>query len=304
MSASPPSIPSLRAGNVTLDFVPGRPLVMGIVNANPDSFSDSVRLDTLEAQTRHALDLVAQGADLIDVGGESGVTYTGVTAEQVEIERVVPLVERLVAEGVLVSADTWKPAVAAAAVEAGAAILNDVSGLRDPELADVAARSGCALVVMHTRAEPKQVEFARYEDGVEADVLAFLRERVALAESRGVSAEQLLLDPGPDFAKTPQESVEVLRSFPSLHALGRPILLPVSRKYFVGAITARAPDERLAGTIAAVLHGAAAGAAMVRVHDVAAVVDALRVWQVLEGLDDVPDFDMDDDRLKWIRANR
>ena len=301
MTTTGESLPALRAGERTLRFERGRPLVMGIVNANPDSFSDSVRLDTVERQVEHALRLVADGADLIDVGGESGVTYTGVTAAQVEAQRVVPVIERLAAEGVLVSVDTWKPAVARAAVAAGATILNDVSGLRDPELADVAAQTGCALVVMHTRAEPKQVDFARYEQGVVADVESFLRERIALAVGRGVGEEQILVDPGPDFAKTPAESIEVLRSLDTLHALRRPVLLPVSRKYFVGAITARVPGERLAGTLAAMLHGVAAGAAMVRVHDVAAAVDALRVWRVLEGMDDVPQFDSDDDRLKWIR---
>ena len=147
------ALPTLRAGNRTLRFERGRPLIMGIVNANPDSFSDSVRLDTVQRQVDHALRLVADGADLIDVGGESGVTYTGVTAAEVEAERVVPVIERLSAEGVLVSVDTWKPDVARAAVAAGATILNDVSGLRDPGLADVAAQTGCALVVMHTRAE-------------------------------------------------------------------------------------------------------------------------------------------------------
>jgi dihydropteroate synthase len=302
MSAAPRTIPSLTAGDRTLEFEPGRPLVMGIVNANPDSFSDSVRLDTLERRVEHALQLVEQGADLIDVGGESGVTYTDATPEDVEVERVVPLVERLRGEGVLVSVDTWKPAVAAAAIDAGAAILNDVSGLRDPELARVAARTGCALVVMHTRADPKRAQFPSYDGRVVDDVESLLRERIELAVEQGVDRGQLLVDPGPDFAKTPQESVEVLRALPALHELGRPILLPVSRKYFVGAITGRAPDERLAGTLAAVLHGAAAGAAIVRVHDVAAVVDALRVWRVLEGGDDVPAFDAGDERLKWIRA--
>ncbi len=295
------SLPGLRAGDRMLRFERGRPLVMGIVNANPDSFSDSVRLDSVERQVEHAMRLVAEGADLIDVGGESGVTYTGVTATEVETERVVPVIERLSAEGVLVSVDTWKPAVARAAVAAGAAILNDISGLRDPELADVAAQTGCALVVMHTRAAPKRVDFVHYEDGVVRDVESFLRERMALAITRGVGEQQILIDPGPDFAKTPAESVEVLRALPALHALGRPILLPVSRKYFVGAITGRAPDQRLAGTLAALLHGVAAGAAMVRVHDVAATADALRVWSVLDSLVEVPEFDMDDDRLKWIR---
>ncbi len=126
---------------------------------------------------------------------------------------------------------------------------------------------------------------------------------MALALAHGVSAEQIIIDPGPDFAKTPAESAEVLRALPSLRAFGRPILLPVSRKYFVGAITGRPPGERLAGTLAALGHGVAAGAAMVRVHDVAQAVDYLRVWRVLEGLDDVPEFDEDDDGLKWIAAD-
>lgn len=298
MSALPP----LAVPGRTLALEAGRPLVMGIVNANPDSFSDSVRLDTLDRQVEHALGLVAAGADVIDVGGESGVTYTGVTAAEVEIARVVPLVERLVAAGVLVSVDTWKPEVAGAAVDAGAAILNDVSGLADPRIADVAAASGAALVVMHTRAQPKREHFADYGGDVVADVEAFLRERMAVAVERGVAPEQLLVDPGPDFAKTPQESAEVLRALPRLRALGRPILLPVSRKYVIGAITGRPPGERLAGTLAALGHGVAAGAAIVRVHDVAAAVDFLRVWRVLEGLDEVPDVDPDDDDLKWIRA--
>lgn len=299
MSASPPL---LRVPGRELRLERGRPLVMGIVNANPDSFSDAVRLDTTGRQFDHAMRLVADGADLIDVGGESGVTYTGVTAAEVEAERVVPLVERLAAEGVLVSVDTWKAPVAGAAIAAGAGILNDVSGLADPELAAVAARTGAGLVVMHTRAAPKQEHFADYGGAVVDDVEAFLRERLELARDHGVAEEQLIVDPGPDFAKTPAESAEVLRALPRLHALGRPILLPVSRKYVIGAITGRPPGERLAGTLAALGHGVAAGAAIVRVHDVAAAVDFLRVWRVLEGLDEVPDVDPDDDDLKWIRA--
>lgn len=296
------ALPVLELPGRTLAIEHGRPLVMGIVNANPDSFSDSVRLDTLDRRLEHALALVAQGADLIDVGGESGVTYTDVTEADAEIERVVPLVERLSAEGVLVSVDTWKPAVAQAAVDAGAAIINDVSGLADRALADVAAASGAGLVVMHTRARPKEEHFHEYGGAVVEDVETFLRERIALATGRGVREEQILVDPGPDFAKTPQESAAVLRALSRLHDLGRPILLPVSRKYLIGAITGRPPAERLAGTLAALLHGVAAGAAMVRVHDVAQAVDALAVWRVLEGLDEVPEFDAGDDTLKWIRA--
>jgi dihydropteroate synthase len=273
---------------------------MGIVNANPDSFSDAVRLQTLDAQVAHALALVQDGADIIDVGGESGVTYTGTSAADVELARVLPLVERLVAEGVTVSVDTFKPEVAGPVLDAGAAILNDVSGLRDPGLAALCARAGAALVVMHTRAAPKQEHFAAYDD-VTSDVVAFLQERCAVAQAAGVPREQLILDPGPDFAKTPRETVAVLRDVERLRALGLPLLLAVSRKYFLGAITGRAPDERLAGTLAAVGWAADAGAAVVRVHDVRAAADFLAVKAVLDGHAEVPDFDDGDERLKWIR---
>jgi dihydropteroate synthase len=293
---------TLRLPGHEVAFEPGRPWVMGIVNAGPDSFSDTVRLDTLGRRVDHALALVAQGADLIDVGAESGVTYTAATAAEEEAERVVPLVERLAAEGVVVSVDTWKPLVAREAMAAGAAILNDVSGLADEGLADVAAASGCGLVVMHTRARPKEEHFADYGGAVVEDVLAFLRERMDVAIARGVAPEQLITDPGPDFAKTPAESAEVLRTLGRLHELGRPVLLPVSRKYVIGAITGRPPGERLAGTLAALGHGVRAGAAIVRVHDVGAAVDFLRVQRVLDGLDEVPPVDPDDESLKWIRA--
>ena len=292
----------LRLRDRELELRDGRPLLMGIVNAGPDSFSDATRLTSLDAQVEAALRLVADGADLIDVGGESGVTYTGVTAEEVEAQRVVPLVERLVAEGVVVSVDTWKAGVAQAAVDAGAHLLNDVSGLRDERLADIAAASGAGLVVMHTRAAPKEEHFHDYAGDVVGDVLAFLGERVAAARARGVADEQLVLDPGPDFAKTPEESVEVLRALPRLSAFGRPVLLACSRKYYVGAITGRPPAERLAGTLAALDAGLRAGAHIARLHDVREAADFLRVRRVMAGEEPIGAYDRDDDALKWIRA--
>jgi dihydropteroate synthase len=297
-------VTELRLRERTVTLQPGRPLIMGIVNAGPDSFSDAVRLETLNAQLRQALALVEEGADLVDVGGESGVTYTAATPPEEEAARVVPLVERLVAEGVAVSVDTWKPAVARAVLDAGAVMLNDVSGLADHALADLAAQTGAALVLMHTRAEPKQAAFPDYGGDVAADVEAFLRDRMRLARERGVAAEQLVLDPGPDFAKTPVQTVEVLRALDRLRALGRPLLLAISRKYFVGAITGRPPAARLPGTIAAALWAVRAGAAILRVHDVAAVRDALAVDAVLDGRAEVPAFDAHDEELKWIRTDR
>jgi dihydropteroate synthase len=259
-----------------------QPQIMGIVNASPESFSDGGRYATLHDQVVRALELVDQGAQLIDVGGESGVTGIPAIDAEEEVRRVVPLVERLAAEGVRVSVDTWKPVVARAALAAGAGMINDVSGLRDVELADACGEAGAWLVVMHTRAEPKVKEFPEYED-VAADVVQFIRERVDVALAHGVSAERIVVDPGPDFAKTPAQTVEVLRALPSLRELGYPVLLAVSRKDFVGALTGRAPSDRDAGTLAAIGAGVDAGAAILRVHDVAATADFLKVRAALAG---------------------
>ncbi len=262
-----------------------RPWLMGIVNATPDSFSDAGLHRTLEERVALAAELLAAGADMIDIGGESGVTGVPAVAPEEEISRVVPLIERIRGElGALVSVDTYKPQVARAAVAAGAAIVNDVSGLRDPDLADVCAETGAGLVLMHTRAAPKHKLLDPGMDGrMVADVERFLSERIALALERGVGFEQIVLDPGPDFGKTPAQTVEVLRALPGLHALGRPLLLAVSRKDFIGAITLRPPRERLAGTLAAIGQGVDAGAHILRVHDIGEVADFLAVRAALAG---------------------
>ncbi|HET8672792.1 MAG TPA: dihydropteroate synthase [Thermoleophilaceae bacterium] len=273
----------------TLEIEPGRPLLMGIVNASPESFSDGSEVSDLDTQVQRALALIEQGADLIDVGGESGVTNIAPISVEEEARRVVPLVERLAAEDVIVSVDTWKPPVAQAVLEAGAAIINDVSGLRDPLIADACAAAGAALVIMHTRAEPKHKDFPGYDDTL-GDVLDFLRERMALASQHGVGAEHIVLDPGPDFAKTPAETVEVLAGLKALvDEFERPVLLAASRKDFIGAVTGRGPRDRLAGTLAAVGEGVDAGAAILRVHDVAETRDYLRVRDVLRGVAKVPE---------------
>jgi dihydropteroate synthase len=262
-----------------------RPLLMGIVNATPDSFSDGGDHPTAEARVELGAALVEAGADLLDVGGESARGDRPAMSAAEEIERVVPLIVRLTGElGALVSVDTYKPEVAEAAIAAGAVLVNDVSGLRDEAIADVCARTGAGLVVMHTRVAPKGtlLDPSRYDD-VLADVTGFLRERMAAAVARGVVPEQLLLDPGPDFAKTPAQTVAVLRALGDLHALGRPLLLAVSNKDFIGALTGRGPRERLAGTLAAIAHGVDAGAQVLRVHDVAAAADFLRVRAALRG---------------------
>lgn len=291
----------LRLRDTTLELAAGHPLLMGIVNANPDSFSDAIRLDSLADQVRYAIALVGDGADIVDVGGESGVTYTGVSPEDVEAERVVPLVSALVGEGITVSVDTWKAAVAERALAAGAHVINDTSGLADPRLAELCAATGAALVVMHTRAAPKQEGFPDYGGDVCGDVLRFLTERCAVAADHGLAAEQLIVDPGPDFAKRPAESVAVMADLRALQALGRPVLAAVSRKYFVGAITGRPPQDRLAGTLAALGEAVDAGAAIARVHDVREAADFLTVRAVLRGERRMPGFDASDDGLKWLR---
>ena len=286
----------------------GRPLIMGVVNASPDSFSDAGRYGSLEQRVELALAHAAAGAEILDVGGESATTGRPPVPVAEEIARVVPLIEGIVAElgrerirpasgegrvwdrageslvQPVVSIDTYKPPVARAAIAAGARIVNDVSGLRDPELATVCAESGAALVLMHTAAAPRvrRQEPDLYGDVV-GEVLDFLRERVAVALGAGVSREQLILDPGPDFAKTPAQTIALLAHVERLHELGLPLLLAISRKDFIGALTGRPPRERLAGTLAALAHGVDAGAHIFRVHDVADAADFLTVRAALAG---------------------
>jgi len=271
----------LRAGRRELELG-GPPLLMGIVNASPDSFSDGGEFADLPAR---AAALVAAGAAIVDVGGESAVGGRPPVPADEEIARVVPLVERVAAEqDVLVSVDTYKPEVAEAAIAAGAGMVNDVSGLRDPALAAVCARTGAALVVMHTRVAPKGtlLDPGAYGDVV-ADVAGFLAERMEVARQAGVGEDQIVLDPGPDFAKTPAQTVAVLRRLDAVRALGRPVLLAVSRKDFLGAITGRPARERGAATLAALDAGVRAGASILRVHDVAAAADFLAVRAVMAG---------------------
>jgi dihydropteroate synthase len=279
--------PLLRVGGRELELT--RPLLMGIVNASPDSFSDGGRYREVSQRLALARELVADGAHILDVGGESAATDLPAIAAEEEIARVVPLIEAIradagIPEEVLVSVDTYKPAVADAAIAAGAAIVNDVSGLRDPTLAGLCAERGAALVVMHTRAAPKQrlQDPELYEDVV-ADVLGFLHERVAAALDAGLAREQLIVDPGPDFAKTPAQTIALLAHAERLHELGLPVLMAISRKDFVGALTGRAPRARLAGTLAALAHGLDAGAHLFRLHDVAAAADFVRVRGALRG---------------------
>ncbi|HZU39792.1 MAG TPA: dihydropteroate synthase [Solirubrobacteraceae bacterium] len=297
--------PALRTSRGELRFEHG-PLLMGVVNATPDSFSDAGLHRTLHERVELARRLVAAGASVIDIGGESGVTNRPPVTPAEEIARVVPLIEAVSAElEVTISVDTYKPDVADAALAAGAAIVNDVSALRDPALADVCAAHGAGLIITHTTAPPK---VKRLDPDLDATIVADVRDGLAAcmdtARSRGVEFESLMLDPGPDLGKTPAQTVAVLRELTALHALGRPLLLAVSRKDFVGAITGRPPRERLAGTLAAIAFGVRAGAHLLRVHDVAETAEFLGVAAVLEGRAELPSEARLADGLRWAQDGR
>ena len=258
------------------------PVLMGIVNATPDSFSDRQGPKDPGELAELGLRLLGDGAAIVDVGGESGRTDTEAVPVDEEAGRVVPVVERLAREGALVSVDTWRAPVARAALDAGAAMINDVSGLSDEGVAEACAETGAALVITHTEAPPKTKAFPHYDDVV-TTVREFLRDRTAAAIAQGVGEDQIVLDPGIDIAKAPAESIELLRRLPELRSLGRPLLLAVSRKDFVGALTERPPAGRDAGTLAAVGAAAEGGASIIRVHDVAGACDYLRVHHALAG---------------------
>jgi dihydropteroate synthase len=274
-------------------------LVMGVVNASPESFSDAGRYARLDDRLALCEQLVAEGADIIDVGGQSAITNRPEVDADEEVERVVPIVSWLRSHhpDVLVSVDTYKPSVAEAALAAGASIVNDVSGLRRPEIVDSCVRHGAALVVMHTHAQPlTRLQDRELYDDVAAEVVEFLAERTETAVAGGLDRESIILDPGPDFTKTPHQTVAVLRRIADVRALGRPVLLALSRKDFLGAVTGRPPRGRDAATHAAIAHFAGTAGNIVRVHDVAAARDVIATIEVLAGLREIePDYLLPDE---------
>jgi len=272
----------------------GRPLVMGIVNVTPDSFSDGGLWLDAERAVEHALALAEEGADLLDLGAEStrpaGAAY-GAGAEPVSAEeewrRLGPVLDRLrPATRLPISVDTRKGVVARRALAAGADLVNDVSALADPSLAEAVAEAGCPVVLMHSRGTTATMpEHARYDD-VAGEVRAELAEALARAEAAGIDRGQTVLDPGIGFAKAGRQNLELLARLPELAGLGRPLLVGASRKSFLGELTGRPPAERLAGSLAAALWAAARGAAILRVHDVRDTVGALAVWAELDRASD------------------
>lgn len=265
-----------------------RPAIMGIVNVTPDSFSDGGRWYDEDAAVAHGLELVAQGATLVDVGGESTRPGAHRPDEEEEVRRVVPVVRRLADEGVAVSVDTMRTRVAAAAVEAGAAVINDVSGgLAEPEIASVVAGSDIPFVVMHWRGHSTDMYAAASYDDVVGEVCTELEQRVEVLLAAGLGEHQLVLDPGIGFAKTAEHNWELLAGLERVVALGRPVLLGTSRKGFLGKVgravgDERPPVERDTATAVTTALAARTGVWAVRVHDVVASVDALDVVDALE----------------------
>ena len=270
----------LQCGGHRLDLT--RPRVMGVVNATPDSFSDGGRyLDPAQA-IAHARQLVADGADIVDVGGESTRPGADEVSAAAECARVLPVVRALALDGAIVSVDTSKPEVIRAAVDAGATMINDVRALRVAGALDAAAASGAAVCLMHMKGDPRTMQQAPQYADVVADVREFLAERIDAARAAGIPGERIAVDPGFGFGKTLEHNVAVMRGLPALAALGYPVVVGYSRKSSLGAITGRGPHDRLAASLAAALVAIARGARIVRVHDVRETVDALAVWTLMQ----------------------
>ena len=274
--------PLLRCADKTLDLT--HPLVMGVLNVTPDSFSDAGRFASPDEAVQHGLRLAAEGAALIDVGGES--TRPGarpVTAEE-ELRRVLPVIEQLRrATTAVISIDTSKPEVMRAAASAGAGFINDVRALREPGALEAAAASGCGLCLMHMQGEPRTMQVAPHYRDVVGEVRAFLAARVAACRDAGIDAARITIDPGFGFGKSLEHNLTLLRHLPELAADGPPVLVGLSRKSTVGKLTGREPDERVYGSVALAVIAALKGARIIRAHDVAATVDALKVAAAVAG---------------------
>ena len=262
-----------------------RPQVMGIVNVTPDSFSDGGAHVDVDSAVAHGLRLAAEGADLLDVGGESTRPGAAAVTLEDEIARVVPVIERLVRETSLpVSVDTSKPAVMRAAVAAGAGMINDVRALRAEGALDAAAALDVPVVLMHMLGEPRTMQDAPDYDDVVADVHRFLAERIFAAEMAGIPKKRLVVDPGFGFGKTSAHNLRLLRQLARFTDLGVPVLAGLSRKRTLGELTGREVDARVHASVAAAVLAAEYGARLIRVHDVAPTVDALKVWQAVAAL--------------------
>jgi dihydropteroate synthase len=257
-----------------------RPLVMGILNVTPDSFSDGGRYQALEFAVERAEQMIRDGVDIIDIGGESTRPGSPSVPVDEELRRVMPAIYALRELGHALSIDTCKPEVMREAIIAGADLINDINGFRAPGAIDAVKDSDCALCVMHMQGTPQDMQAQPEYGDVVADVIGFLRERVDALVAAGVARERITIDPGFGFGKSVEHNYALLRSISRMESeLGLPVLAGVSRKSMIGAVTGRSVEQRLAGSLGGALAAVAQGARIVRVHDVAETVDALKVWQ-------------------------
>jgi dihydropteroate synthase len=260
-----------------------RPLVMGIVNVTPDSFSDGGHHATTTPAIAHALQLLEDGADILDIGGESTRPGAAAVSVREELDRVLPVIEGLRGISVPISIDTWKPEVMRAALAAGASLVNDINALQAADALDIVAKSDAAVCLMHKQGAPQTMQQQPQYLDVIVEVSAFLRQRMAVAEAAGIARDRIVLDPGFGFGKTLAHNLDLLRELEAFCALGVPVLAGLSRKSMLGAITGRDVNERLAASVAAALLAVQRGAAIVRVHDVRETVDALKIWNAVNG---------------------
>ncbi len=283
MSAMDANARVLRCGRFRLDL--SMPRIMAIVNLTPDSFSGDGLDRNLDGAIARAEAAAEAGADMLDIGGESSRPGADPVAEHEELDRILPLLERLASWPIPVSVDTVKPAVMRAAIDAGASMINDINAFRAESAVEAVAGSEAALCVMHMRGEPRTMQSMPQYDDVVAEVGAFLAERVAALATAGVAPERIVIDPGFGFGKTLEHNLELLRGIPELLESGFPVLVGMSRKSMLGTITGRPVDQRTIASVAAALLAVGLGARIVRVHDVAATKDAFAVWNAVHCAD-------------------
>lgn len=271
----------LHCGKYQLDLT--RPLVMGIVNITPDSFSDGGLHATTHSAITHALQLIGDGADILDIGGESTRPGAAPVSEQEEIDRVLPVLEGLHGLTIPLSIDTYKPGVMSAALRAGVSLVNDINALQEDGALQAVAQSDVAVCLMHKQGTPVNMQQRPEYQEVLSEVRHFLAERIAACESSGIQRERILIDPGFGFGKSVEHNLDLLRHMEQLRELGVPVLAGLSRKSMLGAITGRGVGERKAASLAAALLAVQRGAAIVRVHDVRETVDVLKIWNAVSG---------------------
>jgi dihydropteroate synthase len=271
----------LHCGSFQFDLA--RPLVMGIVNVTPDSFSDGGRHLQRDAALAYAHQLIAEGADILDIGGESTRPGARPISAQEEMDRVLPVIEGLRGASVPISVDTFKPEVMQAAITAGAQMVNDINALQDVSAMNILAASNAAVCLMHKQGNPQTMQAQPYYQDVVCEVSAFLRGRIAVAEAAGIQRNRVVIDPGFGFGKTLEHNLTLLRQLKKLGELGVPVLAGLSRKSMLGALTGQDVAQRLPASVAAALIAVQHGASIVRVHDVRATVDAFKVWNAVKG---------------------